>query len=44
MGASSKGRIAVLDVFRELRAVVSGEEGKTKYAETRRSLFYENPT
>jgi hypothetical protein len=29
MGASSAGRIAVLDVFRELRAVVSGEEGKT---------------
>jgi hypothetical protein len=28
MGASSTGRIAVLDVFRELGAVVSGEEGK----------------
>jgi hypothetical protein len=28
MDTSSTGRIAVLDVFRELRAVVSGEEGK----------------
>jgi hypothetical protein len=28
MGASSTGRIAVLDGFRELRAVVSGEQGK----------------
>jgi hypothetical protein len=28
MGASSTGRIAVLDVFRELRAVVSEEQGK----------------
>jgi hypothetical protein len=29
MDATSTGKIAVLDVFRELRAVVSGEEGKT---------------
>ena len=28
MGASSTGRIAVLDVSRELRAVVSEEQGK----------------